>query len=131
MPDSGNGLVTLSTYSRTCCSVSVASGVATGLLWSLGTPHRGSSGGTGGAIIGTQYRFATLVRMTSKTLDLYVGFVTIWCNFGIPLRRGEMFKLFLSPPITSAAVGYFESRYKLVLNRWSSRRGFLRDFGGE
>ena len=78
MPDSGRGRVTLTVYSRVCCSVAEASGTATGVLWSLGTPNSGLSGWTGGVMIGTQYNLDIFVSIISNTLPLvWVALVTI------------------------------------------------------
>ena len=70
-------------------------------------------------MIGTQYRLDILVRRISRIFVLYVGFVTMFLRWGIPFRRGEIFRLFLSPPMHNPALGYLVSRYKLVVRRWS------------
>ena len=113
-PDSGSGLNVFVTYSRGRLTLASVRGVAMGVLWSLGTPHLGSSGGTGGAIIGTEYAACRFVSITSNILKLCVHFETICFILGIPVKRVDMFKSFLSPPITTPALGYFENRKWVV-----------------
>ena len=130
-PDSGSGLNVFVTYSRGRLTLSRVRGVAMGVLWSLGTPHLGSSGGTGGAIIGTEYAEYIFVNMTSKILNLWVNFVTMFFSLGIPVKSVEIFRSFLSPPSTNPAFGYFERRKWIVDIKWSSNLDFFLELGGE
>ena len=61
-------------YCFDCLILVILSGVATGEEWSLGTPYLGSSGATGGVIMGTLYNWCN--RYNVK----YLIFVCVLCD---------------------------------------------------
>ena len=101
-------------------------------LWSLGTPpFRGSSTSIGFTMTGSSKYTSISVRTTVRMLGPLVPFLTICFREGSTVFNLSMLRSFLSPEMTTPALGKVERRDCRVKVMWSMRAVFFLDFGGQ